>query len=86
MNYNILKQVHLYLKGGNNMLIAKSNEIKKRRLQKKLSKSKLSLNAGLPANAICRIESNKHSYIYPIRAKAIANALDCKVEDIFDKQ
>ena len=44
---------------------------------------KLSLLAGLPKNAIYRIELNQARYTYPIRARAIANALHCKVEDIF---
>lgn len=68
------------------MLIPKSDEIKKRRLQSNLTKSQLSLKAGLPANAICRIEGKKHAYVIPIRAKAIARALDCEVKDIFKEE
>lgn len=68
------------------MLVPKSHEIKKRRLERKLTKSRLSLNAGLPANAVCRIELGKQTYIHPIRAKAIAEALECKISDIFEEQ
>ena len=41
------------------------------------------LNKQLPKNAIYRIELNQARYTYPIRARAIAEALHCKVEDVF---
>lgn len=65
------------------MLIAKKDEIKKRRKKMKLSQRKLSTIAGLPVNAICRIEKENYSYTYPVRAKAIADALGCEVKDLF---
>ncbi len=67
------------------MLIAKRDEIQRRRLEVGLSRQELSLLAGLPKNAIFRIESGQTSYTYPIRARAVADALNCKVEDIFDE-
>lgn len=65
------------------MLIAKKDEIKKRREKKKLSQRQLSTIAGLPVNAICRIEKENYSYTYPVRAKAIADALGCEIQDLF---
>lgn len=60
-------------------------EIKKRRTELNLSKSGLSRNAGLPSNAVSRIESNVCHYIHPIRAKAIAEALGCSLYDAFEE-
>ena len=65
------------------MFIPKVNEIKRRRLESGYNCQELSLLAGLPKNAIYRIELDQSRYTYPIRARAIANALHCKVEDIF---
>ena len=58
-------------------------EINKRRKELSLSCYALSKKAGLPLNAIARIESGKYANTYPIRAKAIAEALNCKLSDIF---
>ena len=65
------------------MLVAKRTDIQKRREAKGLSQQ-----AGLPDNAVCRIERGENKYTHPLRAAAIAQALGCKVEDIFyvDKQ
>lgn len=65
------------------MLIPKVAEIQRRREEAGLSRQKLSLLAGLPKNAIYRIEMDQAGYTYPIRARAIAEALGCGVEDIF---
>lgn len=65
------------------MFVPKVNEIQRRRLDAGYSCQKLSLLAGLPKNAIYRIELNQARYTYPIRARAIAEALHCKVEDVF---
>ena len=65
------------------MLIARIDEIQRRRTEAGLSRQKLSLLAGLPKNAILRIEGGQASYTFPIRARAIAEALHCGVEDIF---
>ncbi len=65
------------------MLIAKVDEIQRRRLEMGLSRERLSILAGLPSNSVFRIERGKTSYTYPIRARALAEALRCEVEDIF---
>ena len=65
------------------MLVAKRTDIQKRREAKGLSRKKLSQQAGLPDNAVCRIERGENKYTHPLRAAAIAQALGCKVEDIF---
>ena len=38
---------------------------------------------GLPDNAVLRIERGESRYTHPIRAKAIAEALECQLEDVF---
>ena len=50
-----------------------------------MSRQKLSLMAGLPKKAILRIEAGRASYTYPIRARAISEALNCQIGDIFDE-
>lgn len=58
-------------------------EIRKRRENCGWSQHQLSLQAGLSGCAISRIESEKTKRINHLRAREIARALDCKVEDIF---
>ena len=65
------------------MYIANREEIKRRRIASGLNKKELSLRAGLPANAIGRIEKGENEQTHPLRARAIAKALHCGVEDIF---
>ena len=67
------------------MLVAKKQEIEKKRKEKGYSQRKLSSVAGLPINAICRLEKNDYSFTHPIRAKAIARALGCKITEIFEE-
>lgn len=67
------------------MLIPKSNEITKRREEKGMSKGAVARKAGLPGNALGRIEKHYCNSTHPIRAKAIAKALGCRVEDIFER-
>lgn len=57
-------------------------EIKLRREAAGLTKQALSRKAGLPDNAILRIENGTSERINHLRADAIAKALKCKVEDI----
>lgn len=84
-SYNTSKLDERIMKGGGFMLIAKPNVIKKKRLELHLSQRQLSLKAGLPDNAICRIENKNFNSIYPIRAKAIADALGCEIKDLFNE-
>ena len=65
------------------MYIAKREEIKRRRVERGLNRKELSLKAGLPANAVGRIEKGENEQTHPLRARAIAEALCCGVEDIF---
>lgn len=58
-------------------------EIRERRLAADLSQHSLSLKAGLGGQAINRIERCETISVHPLRARAIAEALHCKVEDIF---
>ena len=51
------------------MFIPKVNEIKRRRLEAGYNCQELSLLAGLPKNAIYRIELDQSRYTYPIRAR-----------------
>ena len=50
-----------------------------------LNRAQLSIKAGLPKNAISRIERGCYDSTHPIRAKAIADALECNIKDIFDE-
>lgn len=65
------------------MFIPKVAEIKRRREEMGLNRQQLSELAGLPKNAVSRIERDQAGYTYPIRARALAEALQCGVEDIF---
>lgn len=61
----------------------KIEEIKRRREALGWSQHQLSIQAGLSGCAICRIEGKKSKRINQLRAREIAKALHCKVEDIF---
>ena len=65
------------------MIIPKVEEIRKRREEMGLTRCGLSRKAGLSINAIHRIETGESRYTHPIRAKAIAEALGCELEDVF---
>lgn len=66
------------------MIMPKCDEIRKRREKLGMSKSGLSKRAGLPANALYRIEKGESETTHPIRAKAIAEALNCELEEVFN--
>jgi len=65
------------------MIYPKIEEIKRKREEAGLTKYGLAQKAGLPTNAIYRIESGSNDRIHPIRAKAIAEALGCSLDDVF---
>lgn len=65
------------------MLIAKVDAIREKRQNKNLSMHQLSLNAGLSGNAVLRIESGRHK-VHPLRARAVAEALECEVSELFE--
>lgn len=64
-------------------LTPKVTEIRERRLAADLSQHSLSMKAGLGGQAINRIERGETATVHPLRAREIAKALQCKVEDIF---
>lgn len=64
-------------------LVPIRNKIKERRITANLSQHSLSLKAGLGGQAINRIERMETASIHPLRAKAIADALGCPLEEIF---
>ena len=68
------------------MIVPKRDEIRKRREMLGLTRWALAVKAGLPTNAIYRIErgaKNDGETTHPLRAKAIATALGCELEDVF---
>lgn len=65
------------------MIIPRREEIRMRREAQGMSKKKLSEKAGLPYNAIYRIEAGESETTHPIRARAIAAALGCELEEVF---
>lgn len=60
-------------------------ELKQRREAAGLSMKALSARAGLPCNAVLRIESGQTKRINHLRAREIAKALHCEVKDIFSE-
>lgn len=66
------------------MYICKTEELKRKRLQAGLSRTKLSRLAGLGAYTAARLEDGIVSTTRYISAKAIADVLKCDVSEIFD--
>lgn len=67
-------------------LIPDANRIREKRLEANLSQHGLSLKAGLGGQAINRIERQETLSIHPLRAQAIAMALDCEISEIFREE
>lgn len=65
------------------MLRPNAKAIERLRIAQGYSQHKLSLNAGLSGTSIMRIEKGISFSIHHLRASAIANVLNCKVEDLF---
>lgn len=65
------------------LLKVKSNELQRRREAAKLTPYKLAVISGLPLNSIYRLENGTTQMTNHLRAREIAKALDCKIEDIF---
>ncbi|NLW78859.1 MAG: helix-turn-helix transcriptional regulator [Ruminococcaceae bacterium] len=63
----------------------KVKEIVRRREEAALSQHQLSRKAKLGSSAIYRIEAEVSKSTHHLRAKEIADALHCKVEDIFEE-
>lgn len=64
-------------------MIPRIEALRSRRLEQGLDMKALSTKAGLPVNAILRIEKGESAKTNHLRAQAIAKALGCQVEDIF---
>lgn len=64
-------------------LIPKISAIREKRLEANLSQHMLSLKAGLGGQAINRIEREETNSVHPLRAQAIAQALNCRIDEIF---
>lgn len=65
-------------------IIPHPDRIREKRLEKKLSAYALAMVAGLDKKAIYRIESSESKKTHHLRAQAIANALGCPVEELFE--
>jgi DNA-binding XRE family transcriptional regulator len=63
-------------------LRAKKKVIKQKRVEAGLSQHKLSRLAGLGNSAVYRMEEAEYA-VHPLRAKAVAEVLGCKVDDLF---
>lgn len=66
-------------------LTPKSQAIKERREEKGYSMRSLSIIAGLGKSSVMRMEKNIN-HVHPLRAEALAKALDCTVDDLFEKE
>lgn len=66
------------------MVKIKSEALISKRQERKYSQRQLSILSGLSENAIYRMESEKYAVNF-LRAKAVADALKCDVEDITRK-
>lgn len=65
------------------MYMANRSEVRRRRIAAGLNQKELSIKAGLPVNAIFRIETGENQKTQFLRAREIARALGCQVHDIF---
>ncbi len=78
LNLNTKGEVTMFVK-------PKIKEIQKKRKKLGLSKHQVSLKAGLGGSSLSRIETGTTKHIHPLRARAIAEMLQCDVEDIFEE-
>ena len=58
-------------------------ELHRHRERAKMTPYRLAKAAGLPVNAIYRLENGTTQMTNHLRAREIAKVLDCKVEEIF---
>lgn len=65
------------------LLKVKTDELQRRREESRMSPYRLALEAGLPLNSIYRLEDGTTQMTNHLRAREIAKALHCEVEDIF---
>ena len=60
-------------------------ELQRQREKRNMTPYRLAVEAGLPVNAIYRLEDGTTKMTNHLRAREIAKALHCKVVDIFTK-
>ncbi len=65
------------------LLKVNAAELQRQREQAKMTPYRLAKEAGLPVNAIYRLEDGTTKMTNHLRAREIAKALQCGVEDIF---
>lgn len=61
-----------------------SANIRAQRENKGITQHQLSCIAGLPGNAVFRMENGNSKKTSNLRAQAIANALGCPIEELFE--
>lgn len=66
------------------LLKVNATELQRQREQAHMTPYRLAVEAGLPVNAIYRLEDGTTKMTNHLRAREIAKALHCKVEDIFN--
>ena len=64
------------------LLQVKATELQRHREEANMPPYRLAVEAGLPINAIYRLENGATKTTNHLRAREIAKALGCKVEDI----
>lgn len=65
------------------LLKVNAAELQRQREQAQMTPYRLAKEAGLPVNAIYRLEDGSTKMTNHLRAREIAKALQCEVEDIF---
>ena len=64
------------------LLQVKAAELQQQREKANMTPYRLAVEAGLPINAIYRLENGATKTTNHLRAREVAKALGCKVEDI----
>jgi len=64
------------------LLIVNQAKLTAKRKEKGLSQHKLSILAGLSSNAVFRMETKPYR-VSRLRAKAITDVLECKMDELF---
>lgn len=73
----------MYKFGGVTMLLTvQQDKLIKKRKSLNMSQYRLSLLSGLSGNSVFRMENQDHR-VSPLRAKAVADALQCQIDELF---
>ena len=67
------------------MVTVNTEKLQSERISKGISRYKLSLLSGLASNAVFRMETKKQKVSF-VRLQAVANALNCDVNNLIDKE